>query len=149
MIRTLAMFITVFLLSGGLRAQSATSASFSLDSASSAAAAEGSGSASYRVDSVLGHAGPIGASSSASYLFQGGPLSYLGIGQVPMLLGVRLMLTPSPTVRLDWSGTGPNFTVFRATNCAMVGVSPVATQVQSSYLDPSAPGETLVCYLIQ
>ena len=149
MIRTCTIFFMAVLLSCCLQAQTASSASFRLDSASFAAAAGRSSSAAFTVDGLLGFAWPVGASSSASYLSQGGPLSYLGTGQVPMLLGTRMTWTPDPTVRLDWSGNAAGFTVYRSTDCTTVNASPVTTQMQSSYLDPAVAGETLVCYLVQ
>ncbi len=52
-------------------------------------------------------------------------------------------------MRLDWSGNAASYTVYRATECATVGASPVATQITNSYLDPSVPAEGFVCYLVQ
>ena len=149
MIRTLTLFLTALSLSCCLNAQSAVSASFSLDSASFAAAAGRSGSASFTTDGVLGNAGPVGASSSPGYMFQGGPLSYLGIGAVPILLAARMTGAIDPAVRLEWSGNASNYTVYRGTNCATVGSQPVTTQTQNAFLDSSAAGETFVCYLIE
>lgn len=141
--------IFLLLTACGLRAQSASSASFSLESATFASAAGQSSSASFTVNGLMGADGPAGTSSSAGYLFQGGPLAYLGTGVVPILLGARLTFTPDAAVRLDWSGSAASYTVYRASDCATVGASPVSTQAQTMYSEPSAAGEAFVCYLIQ
>ena len=133
----------------GLRAQTASSASFRLESAGFAAAAGHSASASFSADGLMGADGPVGASSSAGYLFQGGPHAFLGVGPVPMLLGASMTFTPGAAVRLEWSGNEASYTVYRATDCATLGASPEATQTLKTYSDPAADGETLVCYLIQ
>jgi len=140
--------LALLLLACGLRGQTASSASFSLESAAFAASAGHAASASFAVDGLLGADGPAGASSSAHYLFQGGPFAYLGTGPVPMLLSASMTFTPDPTVRLDWSGNAVSYTVFRAAGCATVGASPVTTQAQSTYSEPSSEGESFVCYLI-
>ncbi len=149
MTRAFIPMLFLLLMACGLRAQSASSASFNLESATFTAGAGRSASASFTVDGLMGTDGPVGASSSAGYVFQGGPLAYLGTGFVPMLLGARLTFTPDPTVRLDWSGTALSYTIYRAPDCATVGASPITTQAQTTYSEPSAVSEAFVCYLIQ
>jgi hypothetical protein len=149
MSRSFIPILALLLLACGLRAQTASSASFSLESASFAAAAGHAASASFAMDGLMGADGPVGASSSPGYLFQGGPHAFLGVGPVPMLLGASLTFTPDAAVRLEWSGSETSYTIYRATDCATVGASPVATQPQNSFSDPASDAETLVCYLIQ
>ena len=148
MTRSFAPILFLLLLGCGLRAQSG-SASFRLESATFVSAAGQSSSASFTVNGLMGADGPVGASSSAGYLFQGGPLAYLGAGAVPMLLGARMTFTPDAAVRLDWSGSAASYTVYRASDCATVGASPVITQAQTTFSEPSAVSEAFVCYLVQ
>lgn len=148
MTRSFIPMLFLLLLACGLRAQSG-SASFRLESATFASAAGQSASASFSMTGLMGPDGPVGASSSPGYLFQGGPLAYLGAGAVPILLGARLTFTPDAAVRLDWSGNAASYTVYRASDCATVGASPVTTQAQTTFSEPSAAGEAFVCYLVQ
>lgn len=148
MTRSFIPILALLLLACGLRAQSAGSASFALDAASFASSAGRSGSASFNAEGVLGTATPAGASSSASYLVQGGPLAWLGAGPVPVLLLARMAAVPESAVQLDWSGNAPGYSLYRATDCSAVSGQLLTTQSQKTYLDPSASGETLVCYLV-
>ncbi len=105
-------------------------------------------SLSYALNASLGQELTTGSSSSNLYVLQSGFWGWFGTTLVPVVLMVSKTPADPDLPKLDWSGNNPPYTIYRATNCALIFFSEHGRTSLKTYVDEMPPAEALTCYNI-
>jgi hypothetical protein len=101
---------------------------------------------SSRLDGSAGQPMTTGAMASQHFVLQSGFWGFMGSSLVPVVLSVGKTVSQSGSVDVTWSGNNAPYTVYRATDCAVIFSNTLTQTSNNAYTDGSAPNSGLACY---
>jgi len=140
-------FICVLFSSAAL-AEESTSASYRLEPLTTNNGGEPAMSTSYRAHGSAGQEATVGTSAGYSYIMEAGFWSFIGTRLHPVLLMVDPDAGDATLPFLNWTGSEAPFVIHRSTDCATLALFPHTAESGNSWTDTLPPAAPIVCYRV-